>query len=160
MSVDIEKLSTEEIIKLYPKILKVLKNRNVIQSKNLIGEIGEFLAISYYNKNPNLPNLKRADASTKNIDAISRDGERYSIKSTSTGLTGTFWGLEPPDSKKKDKQKFEYVVIVRFDNDYALDSILEINWNQFLEIKRWHSRMNAWNVPVNVSLTQMARKIL
>ena len=90
MPVDIEKLSTEEIIKLYPKILKVLKNRNVIQSKNLIGEIGEFLAISYYNKNPNLPNLKRADASTKNIDAISRDGERYSIKSTSTGLTGTF----------------------------------------------------------------------
>ena len=160
MPVDIEELSTEEIIKLYPKILKELKNRNVIQSKNLIGEIGEFLAISYYNKDPNLPNLKRADASTKNIDAISRDGERYSIKSTSTGLTGTFWGLEPPDSEKKDKQKFEYVVIVRFDNDYALDSILEINWNQFLEIKRWHSRMNAWNVPVNTSLIQMARKIL
>ena len=160
MSVDIEKLSTEEIIKLYPKILKVLKNRKVIQSKNLIGEIGEFLAISYYNKNPNLPNLKRADASTKNIDAISRDGERYSIKSTSTSLTGTFWGLEPPDSEKKDKQKFEYVVIVRFDNDYALDSILEINWNQFLEMKRWHSRMNAWNIPVNVSLIQIARKIL
>ena len=160
MSVDIEKLSTEEIIKLYPKILKELKNRNVIQSKNLIGEIGEYLAISYYNKNPNLPNLKRADASTKNIDAISRDGERYSIKSTSTGLTGTFWGLEPLGSEKKDKQRFEYVVIVRFDNDYALDSILEINWNQFLEIKRWHSRMNAWNVPVNTSLIQMARKIL
>ena len=160
MPVDIEKLSTEEIIKLYPKILKELKNRKVIQSKNLIGEIGEFLAISYYNKNPNLPNLKRADASTKNIDAISRDGERYSIKSTSTGLTGTFWGLEPLGSEKKDKQRFEYVVIVRFDNDYALESIVEINWNQFLEIKRWHSRMNAWNVPVNVSLTQMARKIL
>ena len=160
MSVDIEKLSTEEIIKLYPKILKELKNRNVIQSKNLIGEIGEFLAISYYNKDPNLPNLKRADASTKNIDAISRDGERYSIKSTSTGLTGTFWGLEPLGSEKKDKQRFEYVVIVRFDNDYALESIVEINWDQFLEIKRWHSRMNAWNVPVNTSLIQMARKIL
>ena len=160
MSVDIEKLSTEEIIKLYPKILKELKNRNVIQSKNLIGEIGEFLAISYYNKNPNLPNLKRADASTKNIDAISRDGERYSIKSTSTSLTGTFWGLEPPGSEKNDKQKFEYVVIVRFDNDYALESIVEINWDQFLEIKRWHSRMNAWNIPVNASLMKMAKKIL
>ena len=160
MPVDLDKLSIEEIIKLYPKILKELKNRNVIQSKNLIGEIGEFLAISYYNKDPNLPNLKRADASTKNIDAISRDGERYSIKSTSTGLTGTFWGLEPLGSEKKDKQRFEYVVIVRFDNDYALESIVEINWDQFLEIKRWHSRMNAWNVPVNTSLIQMARKIL
>ena len=160
MPVDIEKLSTEEIIKLYPKILKELKNRKVIQSKNLIGEIGEFLAISHYNKDPTLPNLKRADVSTKNIDAISRDGERYSIKSTSTSLTGTFWGLEPPGSEKNDKQKFEYVVIVCFDNDYALESIVEINWNQFLEMKRWHSRMNAWNIPVNASLIQIARKIL
>ena len=159
MSVDIEKLSTEEIIKLYPKILKELKNRKVIQSKNLIGEIGEFLAISHYNKDPTLPNLKRADASTKNIDAISRDGERYSIKSTSTSLTGTFWGLEPPGSEKKDKQRFEYVVIVRFDNDYALDSILEINWNQFMGIKKWHKTMSAWNVPVNNKLIQMAKEI-
>ena len=157
---DIDKLSTYEIIQLYPKMIDVLTKRDVLRTKNFVGDIGEFLAISYYNKNPNLPNLKRADASTKNIDAISRDGERYSIKSTSTSLTGTFWGLEPPGSEKKDKQRFEYVVIVRFDNDYALESIVEINWNQFLEMKRWHSRMNAWNVPVNVSLTQMARKIL
>ena len=156
---DLEKLSTDEIIQLYPKILKELKKRDVIQSKNLIGEIGEYLAIEHYNKNPNLPNLKRADASTKNIDAISRDGERYSIKSTSTGLTGTFWGLEPPDSENKDKQKFEYVVIVCFDDIYSLEHIVEINWDQFIKIKRWHSRMNAWNIPVNAELMKIAKKI-
>ena len=160
MSEDLEKLSTDEIINLYPKILKELRKRDVIQSKNLIGEIGEYLAIQHYTKNPNFPNLKRADASTKNIDAISRDGERYSIKSTSSGSTGTFWGLEPPDSEKKDSQKFEYVVVVCFDGDYSLEHILEINWEQFMKIKRWHSRMNAWNIPVNTDLMKMAKKIL
>ena len=56
----IEKLSTEEIIQLYPKILKELKKRGVIRTKNFIGDIGEFLAIEGYNKNPNVPNLERA----------------------------------------------------------------------------------------------------
>ena len=157
MSVDIEKLSTEEIIQLYPKILKELKKRDVIRTKNFIGDIGEFLAIEGYNKNPNVPNLERADAGTEGYDAISQDGTRYQIKAASGSSTGVFHGV---DEHHTGEQKFEYAVIVRFDDDYASASILEINWNQFLEIKRWHSRMNAWNIPVNASLIQMARKIL
>ena len=160
MSVDIEKLSTEEVFKLYSKILKELKKRDVIHSNNLVGEMGEHLAILHYNKNPNLPKLQRAPVSAKNIDAISRDGERYSIKTTSGGVTGTFWGLESTGSEKKDAQRFEYVVIVILDKDYDLESIVEIDWDQFLKIKRWHSRMNAWNIPVNASLMKMAKKIL
>ena len=159
MDIDLESLSTDEIVGLYPKIISELKKRDVIQSKNLIGEIGEYLAISHYNKNPNFPNLKRADVSTKNIDAISREGERYSIKSTSSSSTGTFWGLEPPNSEKKDKQKFEYAIIVIFDEDYNLKKILEIDWEQFLQIKRWHSRMNAWNIPINSELSKIARTV-
>ena len=80
MTVDIEKLSTEEIIQLYPKILKELKKRGVIRTKNFIGDIGEFLAIEGYNKNPNVPNLERADAGTEGYDAISQDGTRYQIQ--------------------------------------------------------------------------------
>ena len=156
---DIGKLSTEDIIGLYPKILKELKKRGVIHAKNFIGEVGEYLAIEHYNKNPNLPKLQRAPVSAKNIDAISRDGERYSIKSTSGGVTGVFWGLEPLTSEKKDGQKFEYVVIVIFDKDYSLESIIEIDWDQFLKIKKWHSRMNAWNIPINASLMKMAKKV-
>ena len=156
---DIGKLSTEEIYKLYPKILRELKKRGVIRSNNLVGEIGEYLAVLHYNENPKFQNLIRADVTTKNIDAISRDGERYSIKSTSGGVTGVFWGLEPLTSEKKDGQKFEYVVIVIFDKDYSLESIIEIDWDQFLKIKKWHSRMNAWNIPINASLMKMAKKV-
>ena len=46
---DISKLSTDEIISLYPKILKELKSREIITTNNLIGELGEYLAIQNYN---------------------------------------------------------------------------------------------------------------
>ena len=35
-----------------------------------------------------------APVGTENIDAISRKGDRYSIKSTSSNTTGVFYGLE------------------------------------------------------------------
>ena len=38
-------------------------------------------------------NLEFAPPGTKNIDAISRDGHRYSVKSTSSNLTGVFYGF-------------------------------------------------------------------
>ena len=157
VTVDIEKLSTEEIIQLYPKILKELKKRGVIRTKNFIGDIGEFLAIEGYNKNTNVPNLERADAGTEGYDAISQDGTRYQIKAASGSSTGVFHGVD--ESAEEGEQKFEYAVVVRFDDDYASASILEINWNQFLEIKRWHSVMRAWNIPVNNKLIQMAKEI-
>jgi len=159
MSIEIGSITTDEIIKLYPKILKELKKRGIIKTKNLIGELGEYLAIKHYNQNPKFPNLSLAEATTKNIDAGSRDGERYSIKSVSGTSTGVFHGLEKPDSTKSDKQIFEYVIIVIFDDNYELDSILEINWEQFLEIKKWHTTMQAWNIPINTSLKKMSKNI-
>lgn len=46
-----------------------------------------------------MPNLQAAPAGTQNIDAISRNGERYSVKSSSGNLTGVFYGLNDPNSK-------------------------------------------------------------
>ena len=37
-----------------------------------------------------------------------------------------------------DKQKFEYVLIVKFDNDYQLEKIIQLDWELFLKYKRWH----------------------
>ncbi len=157
--IDLSKFSNEEIIDFYPEIINQLKKRKVIQSKNLVGDLGEYLAISHYCNTSGLPNLQRAPPSTKNIDAISRDGERYSIKSSTTTATSVFWGLNPPASGKKDTQKFEYVIVVVFDENYRISKIIEINWEQFLKLKRWHSRMNAWSLPVNSKLEKIGKII-
>lgn len=156
---NLEKLETSEIIHLYSATIKELKRRNIIRTNNVIGELGEYLAINMYNKTPGLPNLSPAPIGTENIDAISRKGDRYSIKSTSKTTTGVFYGLEEKGSTKKDKQKFEYVIICKFDDDYKLEKILEMDWNTFIVYKRWHSRMKAWNLTLTKNLYENCKII-
>lgn len=143
---ELTSLKTSELVSLYSSVIKELKARAVIRTNNVIGELGEFLAIEHYNRTAGLPTLAAAPISTENIDAISRKGDRYSIKSTTGKITGVFYGLEPKGSIEPDKQKFEYVIICRFNDDYELEEILEMDWQTFLKHKRWHSRMNAWNL--------------
>ena len=150
---DIDKLSTDEIISLYPKILKELKSRNVITTNNLIGELGEYLAIENYNKIANLPTLQKATASTQNIDAISNKGERYSIKSASGTATGVFHSL----SGEKD---FEFLIIVIFDKDYQLVNILEYRWEEFLNIRKLKKPENKFNVPLTKKVLEIGKVII
>lgn len=102
---DLSKLKDREIISLYSDLISELKSRGIIRTKNLLGDLGEYLAIEQYNTTPGLANLMAAPAGTQNIDAISRKGERYSIKSTSGNLTGVFYGLNDPESAEIEIKK-------------------------------------------------------
>ena len=151
---NIKKLSTVELINAYSKIIETLKERGIIRTKNFIGDIGEYLAIDFFNNSSKKSNLQFAPPGTKNIDAISRDGDRYSIKSTSSNLTGVFYGLEPPNSKEKDTKKFEYLLIVQFKENFKLRRIIQLDWDTFLKFKKWHSTMTAWNISVTKNLLE------
>jgi len=152
--VNIENLSVAEILELYSNILKKLKNDNIIRTNNFVGEIGEYLAIEHYQNTKGLPKLQAAPPNTKNIDAISTNGDRYSIKSTTGNTTGVFYGLNPKGSNEKDVQRFEYILIVVFDGNISLMHILEIDWNTFIKHKKWHSRMRAWNLVITKKLIE------
>ncbi|MBH0328809.1 hypothetical protein ABH14_03200 [Brevibacillus brevis] len=154
-----QSLSDSDLISSYGDVIKELKNRKIIRSKNVVGDLGEYLAIEYYNRTPGLPKLQFAPPGTKNIDAISINGERYSIKSTSSTTTGVFYGLNQPNSNEIEQQKFEYVIIVVLDENFTLTRINELTWEQFLEYKRWHSRMSAWNLTINKKLLEHTRTI-
>lgn len=93
---DLTKLKDEELIELISPssdVIKELKSRNILRTKNIVGELGEYYAIKYYNRLKGLPNLTLAPPGVKNIDALSRGGEIYSIKCISSlnGTTGSFW---------------------------------------------------------------------
>ena len=153
---DINSLKDEEVISLYPKILKELKNRNIIRTNNLVGDLGEYWCIKKYNEIAGLPKLQDAPKSTKNIDAISVNGERYAIKSTSGAGTGVFASIP---TNKDEKIYFEFLVLVLFDKDYVLKEIYELNWSKFLKFRKIKPPENKWNIPITQSVKSEAKKI-
>jgi hypothetical protein len=51
-----------------------------------------------------------------------------------------------------DPQKFEYVLLVKFNDEFVLEKILQLDWQKFLKFKRWHSTMRAWNLSLTKAL--------
>ncbi len=156
---DLHKLTIGDLIALYGDIIQELKDKGIIRSKNVVGDIGEYLAIDYYCKTPGLPKLQFAPPSTENIDAISTKGERYSIKSTTSNTTGVFYGINPPEDLAQQKQLFEYVIVVALNDSYQLEKIIELDWTSFLVHKKWHSRMKAWHLIISKKMLADAKII-
>lgn len=102
---DFEKCSDDELVQGYGGLLKELKQRGIIRSKNVVGDLGEHIAIRTYNTTPRLPNLQAAPPGTQNVDALSRNGDRYSIKSITGNVTGVFYGLPPRESADIPEKK-------------------------------------------------------
>ncbi|MGO1058535.1 hypothetical protein ACTL32_05300 [Planococcus sp. FY231025] len=152
-------LNDLELISVYGIWLKELKQRNLIRTNNVIGELGESIAINLYRSTPNLPRLQAAPIGTQNIDAISSEGNRYSIKATTGKVTGVFFGLFEPNAEGIEPQKFEYVIIVVFTKELELKAIYEIDWQNFLKHRKWHSRVRAWNLTVTKALKNDAKII-
>lgn len=153
---NLKELSEIELIELYPKILNELKDRGIIRTNNLIGELGEYIAFNAYKENPKLPKLQLNLKSTKNIDATSDKGERYAIKTTSGNATGVFASLP---LQNDGKVYFEYLILVMFNKDYTLKEILELTWSQFLLLRKIKPPENKWNVPITLEVKRIARKI-
>ena len=76
---------------------------------------------------------------------MSRRGERYSVKTVTSrrGTTGSFWN---PDSIRKNKKNFEYLVILILDKSYDLELLLRLSWDDFFKYKSYNSRMDNFNI--------------
>ena len=154
---NLEDLENDELISLYPKLLKELKRREIIRTNNLIGELGEFIAASEYKKNSQLPQLQLNLKSTKNVDAISIKGERYAIKSTSGKGTGVFASLPNEDD---GIVHFEYLILVIFNKDYTLKEIYELTWKDFLRFRKIKPPENKWNLPITNEMKENVKQIV
>jgi hypothetical protein len=150
---DLNKLNDDELLILRVGVETELNSRGISFS---VGEVGEKLVISFFNSKPGLPNLLQAPAGAKNVDALSREGDRYSIKTfMKAKKTGTVY----PDEKDKDKQLFEYLVVVKLNTNYQLSAIFRYSWEEFVRIRAWDKRMNAWYLPLSKKNLNMAEMI-
>jgi len=103
---DLAAMADDVLIFLRARLQVEMRKRKIASS----GDVGERRVIDYFHKNSGLPKLQPAPKGTKNVDALSREGDRYSIKTFCEGhKTGTVY----PDPDDKTKQLFEYLLIVR-----------------------------------------------
>ena len=70
-----------------------------------------------------------------------------------------FYGLTDPDSPDMEEQKFEYVILVLFEDNFRLKSILELPWTLLLKYKQWPSTMRAWNLSITRKLIDDSTQI-
>ena len=151
---DVQNLTDLELLRLISPdgpIQSELLSREIIRSKNLVGDIGEYLVYKTFNNNSALPNLIFPPPGVRNIDFLGRTGDRYSVKSVTsrTGTTGSFWN---PESIRNNEKTFEYLLIVILTGSYELDMILQLSWDDFFQNKRYNSRMRNFNISVTRAL--------
>ena len=142
MRINLGDLKDHDLIRLYPKIIKELRKRKIIRTKNIIGELGEFYALEIYKNKPGLPRIQHAPPNTKNVDALSINGERYAIKSSSTKQTGVFSSLSINDKA----QMFEYLITIWFDKEYEIYQILECSWKIFVQHRKLKNPEQKWAI--------------
>ncbi|GES49978.1 hypothetical protein Rhsp01_34380 [Rhizobium sp. NBRC 114257] len=141
-----------DLLNLRAKLHAEMKRRGLALN---VGQVAEKLAIAFFNSNSGLPNLSEAAVNTANVDALSRRGDRYSIKGVlDAKKTGTVY----PDSVNPDRQLFEYMLVVKLSPEWELQSIFEFDWKTFLAVRSWDKRMNAWYIGLSAKNLMQARK--
>lgn len=145
--------SDDELLLLRAGLNAEMRKRGIAFS---VGEVGERLAIEHFNTTTKLPKLQLASAGTKNVDANSRTGERYSIKTVCNAKkTGTIY----PDAQDQDKQLFEHLLIVKLAEDWSLQAIYQFTWADFVRVRSWDTRMSAWYVGCSASTLRQALRV-
>lgn len=140
---NLQDLNNNDLLTIRAEVEKELHARGILFS---VGETGEKIAIEFFCSTPGLPNLIHAPTGAKNVDALSRDGDRYSIKTIQYAKkTGTIY----PDAKNPEKPLFEFLLIIMLSVSYELLAIYRFSWEQFCVVRAWDKRMNAWYVPVS-----------
>jgi hypothetical protein len=134
---DLIKLKVNELISLRIEVEKELVARGITYS---VGEIGDGFTLEHFNSTPGLSNLIAAPHGAKNVGALSRDGDCYSIKTIKKAKkTGTIY----PDEQDQKKQLFEYLLILKLASDFSKQALYRFSWGQFPKIRAWDKRMPA-----------------
>ncbi len=146
-------LSDDQLVLLRANLDKEMRKRGIAFT---VGELGEKLAVKYFRETSGLPKLQAAPKGTKNVDALSRGGDRYSIKTICNAKkSGTIY----PDPEDEHKQLFEELLIVSLHDDWSLKSIHQFSWKQFTKVRLWDKRMNAWYVGCSMKTLSKAKLV-
>ncbi|WP_147250947.1 hypothetical protein [Arenicella xantha] len=144
MPLDLSNLTDEELILAYGHVLGALRERGIIRTKNIVGELGERYCETIFNKQVGLPSFAVLPTNAKDVDAEDCDWLAYSTKSvtlSSAKRTGLFHLSN--DHNLQDK-RFDYLLVCILNDSMLLRAIYRFEWGLFWELKSWSSTQKAW----------------
>jgi Family of unknown function (DUF6998) len=151
-------ISDENLINAYASIVKALRTRGIIRTKNVVGDLGERYAETYYQSNDVLPDIVLAQANSKDIDAKEKNGDTYSIKAASLPAKRTS-AFHLDKEHLKVHKSFDFLIVVLLNENMELDSLYEFSWHQFWKNKSWSKPQKAWFLSLTKRNLSIGRKL-
>lgn len=142
--------TVEELLELYSNIEIELKNREVIRTSNLTGELAEYYSLKYLNSWNHELELILAPPSTPNFDIIdTKAGLSFSVKGIKgkNYRTGIFDRYNP-ENELNPQKLFDYAIVVKFNDKYQVEQVYLLSWDVFLIHRKWHTIMNGWELRI------------
>ena len=151
---DLSNIDDDELVGIYPRLLKELKKREIIRTNNLVGELGKFIVMQSFKKSPELPTLFPAANSQKNFSFLDENGARYNVKATSGNNTGVFHSVPLSDEAE---ESFEYLVVLKFSKGYEPILGLLCDWQQFVSYRQIKKPEGKWYLQLSPDFIASAK---
>lgn len=103
----------EEDLARFADLSDTLFNHGVLTTDSFTGEIGEYIACQLFD-------LKKSNRVTQAVDGVSKNGDRYQVKSKITSTNFNYY------IKNLNSNLFDYLVVVYFDKEYNPIKIIRV----------------------------------
>lgn len=141
---ELQKLSEVELLQVHGQVLNVLKERNVIRSRNNpIGDYTEWLVC----KNLNLTMQANSKAS---YDAEDATGIKYQIKGRCEEKKSVQFSV----IRNLDNRGFDYVIAVAFYSDYSIRFAVKISYELVPRFAKFRNHVNGHVLILTDSIQQ------
>jgi hypothetical protein len=154
------KVTDRELIHLFGGVLAALKQRGIIRTSNVVGDLAESYAVEYYKRLPAKRRLTLLKTNSPDVDARDKMGLRYSIKGASqtTNKTSAF-RLPEGAAARGARSPFDFVIIVRVNKSLRPTLVAQLTWKQFSRLKRWSDSWKAYSLPLTQDVLAAAEII-
>ncbi|MBI5770280.1 MAG: hypothetical protein HZA93_21070 [Verrucomicrobia bacterium] len=151
-------ITDDEVVCAFATILTAMRDRGIIRTKNVVGDLGERYAVHAYAQHGPRGALSLQPTNSTDVDAVDTACARYAIKAASPGSTRTST-FHFGEHWAESEALVDYVVVVRLNDHFQLDSVVEFTWKQFWQHKAWSKRQHAWFLPLTQKVLRAGRAI-
>jgi hypothetical protein len=137
---NLKRRSTARLLNDWAAIMRELRRRGAIRSENNpTGDLAEALVAEFYGVELEANSTAGYDLKLSNGTRVQVKGRRRTLRSKPS-----HYGL----MRKLDQDPFDVLVVVNFDEEFAVESAYRMPIDEVRELAGFSSHTNAWRLPI------------